>query len=94
MSQTETLDSQTTENPADAPSEPKRELTEYIILESRSPGTWAELKKVTAASAEYALKELGDAAKQEARYVAVPTRNWHPGRPKVKTVTSLSIEFE
>jgi hypothetical protein len=81
-------DSQVSEKPTTK----KSEAREYIVLEAVGQGTWKEVKRVVATSAEGAKRSLGEANLKDTSYVAVPTRNWNPEKPKIKTTTTISFE--
>lgn len=66
---------------------------DYFVFVEGPGDTWKKLTTVTASSAEGAIKSIQD-AKEGARYAAVPVRNWSVGKPKIKVVTQVSIEFE
>lgn len=65
---------------------------EYLVLVEQGPDVFKIVKKVEASNAEGAIKDVEpDPTK---RYAAVPARNWNVGKPSVRTVTQVSIDFE
>lgn len=63
--------------------------TEYVVLKKAGgSSTWAEFKRVEAASARAAVHAV---VKDPGEYLAVPSRSWNPMTVKVETKTELKI---
>lgn len=65
---------------------------EYIVFVEKAANTFEILGTFDAQNAESAIKTVDPDANK--RYAAVPARNWSVGRPKVRTITQVSVEFE
>ncbi len=65
---------------------------EYIVFAEISPGVFEVVGHFDATNAEAAIKEVEPTSTH--RYAACPVRNWSVGKPIVKTITQVSIEFE
>lgn len=86
-----------TEEPAEetTPAAADKSSREYIVLEERgATGTWVETKRVVASSPEEALLSLEGELKQGVRYAVPPSRFWRPGKPRIKTVTTVDIDWD
>lgn len=67
-------------------------VREYIVFEETTQNTWKRLESINAGSAEGALKAIKPS--ENKRYAVVAGRYWQVGKPKVRQVTQVSIEFE
>lgn len=72
--------------------EQKSSTREYVLLESTGKDGWAVVGRAVSASAEGALRSLGEEKLQDGiEYVAVPVRNWNPAPASVKKTTTISF---
>lgn len=97
MSEQETLVAPTEEETSVAPTEEKPveqegPIREYIVFVETSPDNWRRLDTVVAGDPGSAVKALDPDPNK--RYAAVSSRFWQVGKPKVRQITQVSIEFE
>jgi hypothetical protein len=70
----------------------KSSTREYVLLENTGKDGWAVVGRAVSASAEGALRSLGEEKlKDGVLYVAVPVRNWNPAPASVKKTTTISF---
>lgn len=75
------------------PAEKKNSKREYIVLQQGGgKGDWVELTRVAAGGAGEAISSLGDKLKNNATYVATPSRNWHEKTVEIETTTSVKLK--
>lgn len=91
--------SATEQTAAPAPTEsdkPKRDGTEYVVLELKEDAdeAWSVIDSVRAGSAQAAISAIlpGFTPNKGGTYVAVPVRSWKPVKVSVETVSRVKLE--